>query len=221
MAEQVRKDTRTEAWKTLVSRLPGVLGAEFILEGDEIREVHILSDQSRTPKQVVRDVQSAMLARFQQDIDHRIISVAQIPGPLREVRHRLICDRLSISSDRLNGSATVWLRMGDDEYSGSSECDLATGSRTRAVAKATVVALNEFLSGACHITLEDVRRVPMDERYAILVGVQLRVGSQTDHLLGACYEGMDPNFSAAQATLDAVNRRFLALDLPSPKSDER
>lgn len=215
MAELVRKDSRVESWKALVSRLPGVLGAEFIVENNEIREVHILSDQSRTPKQIVRDVQSAMLARFQVELDHRVVSVAQIPGSIREARHRLICDRLSISSTRLNGSVTVWLRLDEQEYSGTAECDITSGNRARAVAQATVSALNDLLPSICRTSLEDVRRVPMDDRCAVLVGVQLRVGGQVDHLLGACYEGTDPNFSAAQATLDAINRRFMALDLPT------
>lgn len=215
MADQLCKSSRPDAWKALISSLPSVLGAEFILENDELREVHILSDQTRTPKQIVRDIQSAMLARFQVEVDHRIVSVAQIPGSIREMRHRLICERVSISSDRTSGTATVWLRMGDQQYSGTAECDLSTTNRARSVAQATVNALNQFLPSGCRVTLEDVRRVQMIDRYAVLIGVQLRIGSQTDHLLGACFEGVDPNFSSAQATLDAINRRFLTLDFSS------
>lgn len=213
MAEQIRRDTRADAWKALVSRLPGILGAEFILEGNDVREVHVLSDQSRSPKQIVRDIQSAMQARFQIEIDHRIVSVAQIPGPLRETHHRLICDRVSVSTGRTTGTVTVYLRLDEDEYTGSADCDLTSGSRARAVAQATVEALNGMLKTNCRILLEDVRRVQMADRYSVLVGVQLRIGNQIDRLLGACYEGEDASFSAAQATLDAVNRRFLTLDL--------
>ena len=70
----------TTPWKALTEKLPGVLSVEFVTEGPVVREVHVLSDQSRSPKQIVRDIQSALLARFQLDLDHRIISVAQIPG---------------------------------------------------------------------------------------------------------------------------------------------
>ena len=149
MTEQIRKGSQTEAWKALVTRLPGVLGAEFILAGDEIREVHILSDQSRTAKQIVRDVQSAMLARFQIDLDHRIISVAQIPGSVREARRRLVCEELSISSGRTGGTVRVRLRLDDRDYSGEAPCELTGASRIRGIAQATAEALNQLLAPAC------------------------------------------------------------------------
>ena len=46
---------------------------------------------------------------------------------------------------------------------------------------------------------------------AMLVGLLLKHGGKTEALLGACHEGEDPNFSAALATLDAVNRRLPTL----------
>ena len=54
----------TTPWKALTEKLPGVLSVEFVTEGPVVREVHVLSDQSRSPKQIVRDIQSALLARF-------------------------------------------------------------------------------------------------------------------------------------------------------------
>lgn len=44
--------------------------------GDDIREVHIVTSSKRPAKQIVRDVQTLLLARFQRDIDFRIVSVA-------------------------------------------------------------------------------------------------------------------------------------------------
>ena len=90
----------TTPWKALTEKLPGVLSVEFVTEGPVVREVHVLSDQSRSPKQIVRDIQSALLARFQLDLDHRIISVAQIPGLPTVVQRRLICDKLELSTGR-------------------------------------------------------------------------------------------------------------------------
>ena len=103
-------NTATESWKALVTRLPGVLGAEFTLENGTVREVHILSDQSRSPKQIVRDVQSAMLAKFQVELDHRIVSVAQIPGSaVYRPSRRLRCEQLELSTSREGASASVHL----------------------------------------------------------------------------------------------------------------
>lgn len=45
---------------------------------EEPAEIHIVSSLHRSPKQVVRDVQSLAAARFGMPIDHRIVSVVQL-----------------------------------------------------------------------------------------------------------------------------------------------
>src|SRR5882672_10425659 len=45
-------------------------------QGDEIREIHIVTSSTRPAKQIVRDVQTLLLARFHRVIDHRVVSVA-------------------------------------------------------------------------------------------------------------------------------------------------
>ena len=210
MTPQSHLSSGPAAWKELVTQLPGILGAEFSLENDIIREVHILSDQSRSPKQIVRDVQSALLARFQVELDHRVVSVAQVPGPIAR-RGRLICDRLELSTGRSGASASVYLNLEDKIYRGSSQCDLSTTGRFRSIALATVDALNQALTSDSSISLDEIRSTTLGEHQAMLVGLLLKNGGKTEALLGACYEGEDPNFSAALATLDAVNRRLPTL----------
>ena len=104
-------------------------------------------------------------------------------------------------------------------YVGRSACDLSAAGRMRAIAQATVEALNLLLSPECRFVLDDVRRTPMGDRQAVLVGLHLKRSGKTEALLGACYEGEDPNFSVALATLDGVNRRFSTLP-PSPESGQ-
>ena len=205
MTPQSHLSSGPAAWKELVTQLPGILGAEFSLENDIIREVHILSDQSRSPKQIVRDVQSALLARFQVELDHRVVSVAQVPGPIAR-RGRLICDRRELSTGRSGASASVYLNLEDKIYRGSSQCDLSTTGRFRSIALATVDALNQVLAPGCSFSLDEIRSTTLGEHQAMLVGLLLKNGGKTEALLGACYEGEDPNVTAAPATLVAVNR---------------
>ena len=205
--------SQTEQWKQLLTRLPGVLGAEFTLAGDCVREVHVLSDQSRGPKQIVRDIQSAMLTGFQVELDHRVVSVAQIPCTLRPEGRRILCDRLELSTDRDSSSATVYLTAGDEQHMGQATCDPSAAGRLRAIVLATVDALNQRLGDSCKLSLDDVRQIPMAEHPALLVGLTLKLGGKSESLLGACYEGSDANFSAALAALDAVNRRIAVLPL--------
>lgn len=65
----------------LLSRLAGVLGVNVAVDADgRIREIHVLADPRLQPKQVVRNVESALRAGLGIDVDRRIISVAQLSG---------------------------------------------------------------------------------------------------------------------------------------------
>src|ERR671919_677812 len=58
-------------------RVPGVMSASVV--GEETpREIHVVATPERSPKQIVRDVQSLTSARFGISIDHRIVSVVQL-----------------------------------------------------------------------------------------------------------------------------------------------
>src|SRR3989337_387196 len=59
--------------------LPGVKAASVVTGPDAVpTEVHVLAAPGKAAKQVVRDVQSLALARYDIDIDHRIVSVVQM-----------------------------------------------------------------------------------------------------------------------------------------------
>lgn len=60
-------------------QIPGVKAASVVTGPDAVpTEVHVLASPGKPAKQIVRDVQSLSLARYDIDIDHRIVSVVQI-----------------------------------------------------------------------------------------------------------------------------------------------
>ena len=73
-------DTHSGSWtsqaEAAIRALRDVDGASIQLEGDEIREIHVLTRSKRPPKQIVRDVQTVLLTRFGRSIDYRVVSVA-------------------------------------------------------------------------------------------------------------------------------------------------
>lgn len=77
-------DTRPSAWtaeaESAIRGLRDVEGVSLQIEGDEIREVHVLSSSKRPAKQIVRDVQTVLLTRFNRNIDYRVVSVAFTRG---------------------------------------------------------------------------------------------------------------------------------------------
>lgn len=65
--------------RRLLGALAGVVSAHVVADGDgDIVEIHILSSADLHPKQMVRNVESALSAGLGLNIDRRIVSVAQI-----------------------------------------------------------------------------------------------------------------------------------------------
>src|SRR5690242_17037493 len=72
-------DTELRELEDELCRLPGVLAVRVV--GDRTArpvEVHVLADQSKPAKQTVRDVRAVAQTMFGIELDHRIVSVAQL-----------------------------------------------------------------------------------------------------------------------------------------------
>lgn len=65
-----------------LSRIPGVTATRVVVDDDGApSEIHVLAGPDKPAKQVVRDVQSVALARFDLELDRRIVSVVQLESP--------------------------------------------------------------------------------------------------------------------------------------------
>ncbi len=64
--------------ESIINQVQGVISGRLICQDDDIVEIHVLADSSRAPKQVVRDIESAVLVKKGLELDHKIISVAQL-----------------------------------------------------------------------------------------------------------------------------------------------
>ena len=61
----------------LLQTLPGVIAARIIAgETGAVEEIHVLTTNEVTPKQTVRNIESALIAHLGMRVDHRKISVA-------------------------------------------------------------------------------------------------------------------------------------------------
>jgi len=81
------KPTEGRGWtihgvEELLRTLTGVVSVRLVAKpGRDIQEIHLLTNYDVTPKQTVRNVESALLAHFDLEVDHRKISVAQTSNP--------------------------------------------------------------------------------------------------------------------------------------------
>src|SRR5579864_6931969 len=81
----VRSRVAIEDIESALSRIPSVTAARVVTgAAGRIAEVHVLARRDRAPKQLVRDVQSVVLASFGLELDYRTVSVVQLDDPLIE-----------------------------------------------------------------------------------------------------------------------------------------
>ncbi|PLV59370.1 hypothetical protein [Thermotoga sp. KOL6] len=62
----------------IISKISGVISVKVVEEDGQPREIHVIADPSRNPKQIVRDIETVALASLGMKLDRRIISVAQL-----------------------------------------------------------------------------------------------------------------------------------------------
>lgn len=109
-----------ESCQNLLNKIPGVINTKVVAnEEGKPTEIHVLADLSRGPKQIVRDVQSALLASYNLSVDHKIISVAQIEDNNIGVREsRLAIESIQIYSKSGKIEACILLKKDEQLYEG-------------------------------------------------------------------------------------------------------
>ncbi len=205
----------------LVGRLNGVLGAKTVLnEQDEIVEIHVLSDLSRAPKQLVRDIQSALMAAFGLQIDYKLISVAQVsstmvPAPSEPIETRLAIRRITINMEGQNIETTVALHKGDKIYEGKCSSNYLGRSRLISAANACAAALQEYLGDLYKINIIDLQQLLIAGNECLTVALSLADRHSETALYGiAPISSRDTEIkSAVMAVLSALNRPLGHLDL--------
>jgi hypothetical protein len=184
-------------------------------------EVHVVAGDLKPAKQVVRDVQSVAMAQFDLDIDHRIVSVVQIPGDSVEVgdssgvredagEEALPRPALtSIVTTRSEAETVVDVQLGIAGAVFSGRADGPSGNlhRPRIVASATLAALTELLGIPAQVESAQVLEVANREvALTTLILTIPRLGDQV--LCGSALVRGDEEDAVARSVLAAVNRRL-------------
>ena len=214
----------------LLSTLPGVVAARIIADDQgTVGEIHVLTTTEVTPKQTVRNIESALIAHFGMRVDHRKISVAtsvdaQKParpatpaagtdavapaaaGPAID-RRRLYFEDVEVRRSRQRGvSCRVTLRKGEEVFVGEAEGVESDRSRIELSARATLQAICKAEGEHRQLALDGVKIVDAFEREFVFVGITARLGRETALLTGSCEIRDSAETSSALAVLDATNR---------------
>ena len=197
-------------WQELICRLEGVQAAQGVFaENGMPCEIHVLAGPEKSSKSLVRDIQSALTAQFGVQVDHRIISVAQLSeGLVPRGDFRLAHTGLEIKSAGGRVSASVTLARGCDTYTGHGESANTPFARRRCVSEAALAAVNRAAGETC-FELASVDAVTLAGQGIVVTQVySLRDGQR---LLGSAFLNEDPDNAAVHSVLSAVNRRLSVL----------
>lgn len=207
--------------EAIISRLRGVISARVVTdERGDILEIHVVADESRSPKQIGRDVESALLSQLGVRIDHRKVSIAQLKGEGNPAAEDIRLQFLGIeyAVDRLSARARVSVGRNEDVFTGIASVPIGPElDQERLVAQAAVAALEEFLrsgaaaDGTLSLELADFARSNGTKRPFVMVTVRVLGGRGEESLLGSALVRDDPWRAAACAVLDAMNRRLPSL----------
>ena len=223
-----------ERAEELLGTLPGVLNVRIIPgPTGEVSEVHVLTTTSVSPKQTVRNVESALLAQLGMRVSHKKISVATSEGPAAEAirasrmtppigsmtaipdeptspkstKRRLYFEDVEVRRSRANGmSCRVTIRQGEDLFVGEATGLESDRLRIETSARAAVAAVQQADSGGRSLLFEGARMIDAFEREFVFVALTTRFGRETALLTGSAEVKDGLETASVLAVLDATNR---------------
>ena len=195
-------------WQSLISKLNGVFASHVVFsEQQEPIEIHVLASNRRNVKSIVRDVQSAISARYGLDVDYHIISVAQVTSNLiTGMGFRLIYSGISMRSSGKEVEVSVILARDEERFTGTAVGSSIPFSRMRCIAQATLDAVKACTNGTSFFELASVEVIQSNAR-AIVVSQVFCLPENTP-LIGCVYAEPDQDAAVAQSVLDAINRKL-------------
>lgn len=191
-----------------VCALPGVLGARLVpgFERD-VDELHVLTTLDKAPKQAVRDVQTVLMARFGVPTDHRVISVVQLDEAAGfAATARAGITEVGVVQAGLNVTAHVSIRDGDEVHRGTAQGSSSATGRNRAVAQATVAAVQPLVGDNNLVDLEGVDVVNVLGRQLAVSLLHLQTARTELTLAGSALIRDAVPDAIARSVLDAMNR---------------
>lgn len=228
-----QKPTSTHrAAEELLASLAGIVSAHVVPSPDgRFAEIHVLCTPDLHPKQVVRNVESALSAGLGIEIDRRVVSVAQIRSDLAgnghsngnderdgsdpaladlldigtPAGHRIEFVRYQARRDAERCTCDVTLRDDARDVSGSGSAADTSSGRAEAAALAVFEALGKVRPGL-RLALDGAVISSSRGRSFVIIAAHALLDRDIIPLAGAAALSRSPEEAAILAALQATNR---------------
>ena len=210
----------------LLGTLTSVVSAKIVADAQGgVDVIHLLVTGELTPKQVVRNVESALMAHLSMKVDHRKVSVAttvkrpeaahaaELPveekaiARAAKVGRSLFFEDVEVRGSRTKGMlCRVTLRRGEEQFVGEAEGLEGDRGRAELAARAALSAVALSDKTGRQFSLEGVKVVAAFDREVVLAGVMVRQERSNALLTGSCSVRDSVETAGVLAVLDATNR---------------
>ncbi len=219
--EQVVPSALVAEMEAALARVSDIRAARVVTSSEGyIEEIHVLALPSKSPKQLVRDIESTLMAAFGIAVDHKKISIAQLgQDSLRIDEANRVETRAQIASIRaevagVHVTVVVTLVFEGETFVGTATGPASRTVRERLVAEATLNAIEQYLQGAFTFALEDVQVIRLGRESVAVACVALVTSFGEQTFAGSALARQNEHDSIVRATLDAINRRLGFLTTP-------
>jgi hypothetical protein len=193
----------------LILMLPSILNCKVVINHEgKLVEIHILANKRRSPKQIARDIQSSVMAKWGLQIDYKIISIAQIEDTSQQEEKRgykLVISSVEYSVEGINGEAVVVLKSEDKTYTGKIKGLHTRSGVTKLIANATIRAVEDYMGQGPCFYIEDIERTQIAKKDVVLIVVTLLTNFGEKYFVGISFLDADIYKSIVKATLNALD----------------
>ena len=207
----------------LIASLQDVVSVRIsATESGSVDAIHVLVTGDTPAKQVVRNIESALMAQLGLRVDHRKISIAATskrPTPssgtvtadepvAAKASRPVYFEDVEVRGSRARGvTCRVTLRVGAEQFAGEAEEGLQSDrSRVDVAARAALMALSLAGPAVGMFSLEGAKVIAAFEREFVFAAVMARQGREQVLLTGSCEIRDSAETAAVLAVLDATNR---------------
>jgi hypothetical protein len=203
----INQNMVAKEYNNLIGKLPGVMNSSIVFSENDISEIHVLADTRRSPKQISRDIQTAIMVQYGVTIDHKLISIAQIPAD-NDIRlhNRLVIEEISLCKNKDHSTATVTVCDGDTSFSGTASSFNDSMEIYKMICHATLDAIRNFVDKGVMLSVADVKTYDLTGEKAIAVCIAVQSKDKVSRFLGSSFVGDDIGNAVVKATMDALNR---------------
>jgi len=190
----------------LISKVPGVKAVKVVGDGVGLHEIHVITTSDKSPKQLVRDIETVVLASTGMRLDRKIISIAQVESDVKtqKILPYQIADLKIENVDERNVRVNVTIEHGDEEFYGEYSGPKTSRNVPRIIGNAVLNALSEIHDFA--LSFDDIAEVYFIGKKYVLVHITKQYNNIEEGIIGTAIIEGSYEKAIAEAVLDAFRR---------------